>query len=158
MPLDTRTSSDNLSYNSAFRHPHIFRQRVLQQHDTIRSIHLGAPVRSAASGIKIPSLYFQPKSIGDKLFPIHTCQLSVFRTESPSLSSRQNLRPRRRKSPSFEHRLFFVFGPSFRIFQLKSRWVDYAKKQRWHLDEVGHHVQEMREKRKRTRPTLTPIG
>ena len=28
------------------------------------------------------------------------------------------LRPRRRKSPSFEHRLFFVFGPSFRIFQV----------------------------------------
>ena len=37
----------------------------------------------------------------------HTCQLSVIRTESPSFSSRQNLRPRRRKSPSFEHRYFF---------------------------------------------------
>ena len=39
----------------------------------------------------------------------HTCKLSVIRTESPSFSSRQNLRPRRRKSPSFEHRLFFRF-------------------------------------------------
>ena len=39
----------------------------------------------------------------------HTCQLSVIMTESPSFSSRQDLRPRRRKSPSFEHRLFSVF-------------------------------------------------
>ena len=63
---------------------------------------------------------------------LHSCQLSVIRTESPSFSSRQNLRPRKRKSPSFEHRHFF-----------------WDKKQRWHLDEVGHHVQEMQEKRKR---------
>ena len=41
---------------------------------------------------------------------IHTCQLSVIRTESPSFSSHQNLRPRRRKSPSFEHRLFSPFS------------------------------------------------
>ena len=40
---------------------------------------------------------------------MHTCQLSVIRTESPSFSSRQNLRPRRHKSPSFEHWLFFLF-------------------------------------------------
>ena len=36
-----------------------------------------------------------------------------------------------------------------------------GKKQGWHLDEVGRHVQEiqMQEKRRnRTRPTLTPIG
>ena len=45
-------SSDNLSYNSAFRHPHVFRQSVLQLHGTIRSTHLGAPIRSAVSGIK----------------------------------------------------------------------------------------------------------
>ena len=41
---------------------------------------------------------------------VHTCQLSVFRTESPSFSSRQNLRPRRRKSPSFEHRFFHFWA------------------------------------------------
>ena len=40
---------------------------------------------------------------------IHTCQLSVIGTESPSFSSRQYLRPRRPKSPSFEHRLFSSF-------------------------------------------------
>ena len=39
----------------------------------------------------------------------HTCQLSVIGTESPSFPSRQNLRPRRPKSQSFEHRLFFRF-------------------------------------------------
>ena len=39
----------------------------------------------------------------------HTCQLSVIGTESPSFSSRQNLRPRRPKSPSFEHGLFSPF-------------------------------------------------
>ena len=43
----------------------------------------------------------------------HTCQLSVIGTESPSFSSRQNLRPRRPKSPSFEHRWFFYFCFSF---------------------------------------------
>ena len=46
----------------------------------------------------------------------HTCQLSVIGTESPSFSSRQNLRPRRRKSPSFEHRLFFSFSGHHFVF------------------------------------------
>ena len=32
------------------------------------------------------------------------------------------------------------------------------QKQRWHLDEVRHHVQEMQETRMLTRPTLTPNG
>ena len=40
---------------------------------------------------------------------LHTSQLSVIGTESPSFSSRQYLRPRRLKSPSFEHRLFSSF-------------------------------------------------
>ena len=35
---------------------------------------------------------------------LHACQLSVFWTESPSFSSHRNLRPRRLKSPYFEHR------------------------------------------------------
>ena len=36
-----------------------------------------------------------------------SCQLSGFWTESPTFSSHQNLRPRRLKSPSFEHRRIF---------------------------------------------------
>ena len=56
----------------------------------------------------------------------YLCQLSVIGTDSPSFSSCQNLRPRRRKSPSFEHRLFFfVFAPSFRIFQLSGGHIWY---------------------------------
>ena len=49
----------------------------------------------------------------------HTCHLSVIWTESPSFSSNRNLRPRRLKSPSFEHRRFspqlslLLVSPSF---------------------------------------------
>ena len=59
-----------------------------------------------------PSRFIRSKTIVGNM-PMHTCQLSVFRTESPSFSSRQNLRPRRRKSQSFEHRLFSVSGHHF---------------------------------------------
>ena len=37
---------------------------------------------------------------------------------SPSFSSRQNLCPRRRKSPSFEHRLFFRFRAIISYFSV----------------------------------------
>ena len=47
---------------------------------------------------------------------MHTCQLCVIGTESPSFSSRQNLRPRRPKSPSFEHRFFFSFSGHHFVF------------------------------------------
>ena len=95
----------------------------------------------------------------------HTCQLSVIGTESPSFSSRQNLRPRRPKSPSFEHLLFsfffFRFPAIISYFPVIIPISVVGKKQGWRLDEVGRHVQEiqMQEKRRnRTRPTLTPIG
>ena len=39
----------------------------------------------------------------DNLY-LHICQLSFFWTEYPSFSSHGNLRPRRVKSPSLEHR------------------------------------------------------
>ena len=42
-------------YNHAFRHPHVFRQHVLQSHDTIRSIPVGDTDRSGLNGLKIPS-------------------------------------------------------------------------------------------------------
>ena len=48
-------------YNSAFRHPNVFRQPVLQLHDMIRST-----VRSGVSMIQIPCLYFHLQSVGDK--------------------------------------------------------------------------------------------
>ena len=39
---------------------------------------------------------------------VHTCQFSGFWTKSLSFSSHRNLRPRRLKSPSFEHRRIFL--------------------------------------------------
>ena len=64
----------------------------------------------------------------------HTCQLSVIRTESPSFSSRQNLRSRRRKSPSFEHRLCFRFRAIISYFPVI-------------IPMSRHHVQGMQEKK-----------
>ena len=77
---------------------------------------------------------------------LHTCQLSVIGTESPSFSSRQNLRPRRPKSPSFEHLLFsflfFRFPAIISYFPVIIPISVVGKKQGWRLDEVGRHVQE----------------
>ena len=53
---------------------------------------------------------------------------------------------------------FFRFRAIISYFPVIIPMSGLCKKQRWHLDEVGHHVQEMQEKRKRTRPTLAPIG
>ena len=60
---------------------------------------------------------------------MHTCQLSGFWTESPSFSSHQNLRPRRLKSPSFEHRqILFPFLEHHLIFFRNSvSWMDFKK-------------------------------
>ena len=84
----------------------------------------------------------------------HTCQLSVIGTESPSFSSRQNLRPRRPKSPSFEHVFFFFFRfPAIiSYFPVIIPISVVGKKQGWRLDEVGRHVQEiqMQEKKKKS--------
>ena len=38
-------------YNHAFRHPHAFRQPVLQPHDTIRGSPVGATGRSVVNGL-----------------------------------------------------------------------------------------------------------
>ena len=54
----------------------------------------------------------------------HTCQHSAIRTESPSFSSRQNLRPRRRKSPSFEIWFVFFFFFSSHHFGFSSYYPD----------------------------------
>ncbi len=50
-------------YNHAIRHSHVFRQPVLQPHDTIRSSLVGATDRSVVNGIKIPSLYYNRRSV-----------------------------------------------------------------------------------------------
>ena len=63
-------------YNPAFGHPHVFRQPVVQPHDTIRNTRVGATGRSVVtlvSGTKLSSLYCQPQSVGHKLFPTHCC-------------------------------------------------------------------------------------
>ena len=57
-------------YNHAIRHPHVFRQPVLQPHDTIRSSLVGDTDRSVVNGIKIPSLYYHRRSVWDNLFTI----------------------------------------------------------------------------------------
>ena len=53
-------------YNPVLRHPRVFRQPVLQPHDTIRNTLVGASGRSVLSGTKLPSLYCQPQSVGHK--------------------------------------------------------------------------------------------
>ena len=60
-------------YSPALGHLHVFRQHVLQPHDSVRNTRVGATGRSVVSGIKLPSLYCQPQSVGHKLFPIHCC-------------------------------------------------------------------------------------
>ena len=53
-----------------------------------------------------------------RLICLHTCQLSVFWTESPSFfSSHRNLRPPRLKSPSCEHRRFFLNSVFYFFFR-----------------------------------------
>ena len=60
-------------YNPAIGHPHVFRQPVLQPHDTIRNARVGATSRYVVCVTKLSSLYFQPQSVGHNLFPIHCC-------------------------------------------------------------------------------------
>ena len=57
--------------------------------------------------------------------------------ESPSFSSRQNLSPRRRKSPSFEHQLFFRFRAIISYFPVIIPMSVLCKKQQWHLTRSG---------------------
>ena len=64
-------------YNPAFGHPHVFRQHVLQPHDTIRNSRVGVTGRSVVSGTKLSSLYCQPHSLGHKLLPFHCCLFSL---------------------------------------------------------------------------------
>ena len=73
----------------------------------------------------------------------HTCQLSGIGTESPSFSSRQNLRPRRPKSPSLSIGFFFSFSGHHFVFSSYNPDYCSGQKQGWRLDEVGRHVQEI---------------
>ncbi len=73
--------------------------------------------------------------------------LSHFRLAKISVRGDGNLR-----------HLSFSFSGHHFVFSVIILMSGLFKKQRWHLDEMGHHVQEMQEKRKRTRPTLTPVG
>ena len=83
--------------------------------------------------------------------------LRHFRLASISVRGDRNLRHLSIGFFSF----FFRFPAIISYFPVIIPISVVGKKQRWRLDEVGRHVQEiqMQEKRRtRTRPTLTPIG
>ena len=64
-------------YNPTFGHLHVFRQHVLQPHDTIRNTRVGDTGRSVVSGTKLSPLYCQTQSVRHTLFQFHCCPFSL---------------------------------------------------------------------------------